>query len=380
MRDVARLPVGLVMGLVMGLGSAGLALAQSDAVVHVEYAASGGSGGCPSSASFIEQLRSRSHRIRVSDRTDGARTIVVRVEAHDGRSAGRLTIREVDGGEAERSVQGSTCSEVVSSLAFVAAVAVDPGASLLPEPHAVSPAATAAPAPPASKAGGSIPAAPAPSATPQETTTTTPPPTVANGGSDEREPPSRTERASNEDGNDARPTAKSWELAVGLDGQVLSGPAPSVVFVLPVFVEIASSHRGLLSPSARLHFERLNTSSQTAGAGAEFTWTAGGLDLCPVAWSPDRFRIAPCLRTEVGVLQGGGIGVQPARSSSRLWLSTGAAAHVRWMAFRPVFVDLEAGLGAPLVRDRFFVQQNTMVFRVPDAEWSAALGVGATIW
>jgi hypothetical protein len=344
------------------------------ASVFVDYEAA--PTRCPDANAFRAQLQTR-RSVRWSEHTSGARRLIVRIEARDGRYVGGLTVREVGGPESEREVVGNTCAEVVSGLAFVAALAIDPGNSSGESPKAAPPNPSEADPSPSSSASSNASSS-----------------ASANGaGSDVTTPPQSTAAAPSADdiasitGATSRETedrtaglkGKHWHLALGVGGQVISGPAPNVMFAVPVFIDISSTSASVFSPSARLHFERASSSSTQDGTGGDFTWTEGGVDLCPIAWSTSRTRVEPCLRTEVGVLRATGLGIEPARGASRIWMSIGPALHARWRAMGPVFVDLSGSLDAPLVRDRFFVEPNTTVFLAPPVEWSATLALGVTL-
>src|SRR6185436_14410986 len=52
----------------------------------------------------------------------------------DGETTEHLALRGADGTDTERKVSGDTCSEVVSALALIAAIAVDPEPAANPKP------------------------------------------------------------------------------------------------------------------------------------------------------------------------------------------------------------------------------------------------------
>lgn len=358
--------------------STAFAVADDAAVIQIDYDAHA-PPLCPGAGAFADQLTARNHGVRVTTTTGaGVRMLVVRIDAQRARLVGHLTVREVDGTENERTVAGDTCAEVVAGLAFVAAVALTHS----PAPTSREPQATAA-----VRAAQPGPSAPTPSAEAEPVSTgrasdkdgarTAAPDTKA-GSASSRRASERTEEVNPLQPIDA--AAKRWGLSIGGDGHIVNGAGPTTLVAVPVFAEIASTSRSLVAPSMRARFERASSARQTAAGGAEFTWTAGSIDLCPLAWSPGRFRNEACLRTEAGTMAGAGLGLQPVRTSVRPWLSVGPAVRGRWTLRSPLFLEIEGSMGVPLFRDRFFVQPNATVFRVPLFELGVAAGAGIVLW
>jgi hypothetical protein len=154
---------------------------------------------------------------------------------------------------------------------------------------------------------------------------------------------------------------------------------PNVLFAVPLFVDVARAAGGF-GQSARIRFERVSGSTQQASAGADFTWTVVSLDACPFGAFSGALRADGCLRAVAGALDASGAGVLPPRSASRPWVSLGAAARGRWEFASPFFLEAEAALDFPMVRDRFFVEPNTTVFRPAVAGWGVAAGLGMTLF
>jgi hypothetical protein len=155
---------------------------------------------------------------------------------------------------------------------------------------------------------------------------------------------------------------------VGAGSALTGGLTPDLLLSVPVFVEVAWS-----SPSLRLRLERGGSST-----GADFTWTAGSLDTCPVAWSPAPIRLSPCLRLRGGLLEATGEGVVPVRSDTRRWLDFGALVRARLDFPGPFFFELEGGASIPATRDRFFVEPDATIHRAPLVMGAAAAGAGVS--
>ena len=356
--------------------------APSEAL-RLDYVAA---SGCPSADAFLDQVRARSPRIRSASGNEPARTLVVRLASRNHRTTGRLTLREVDGSEAERSVVGESCSDVAAGLALIAALAVDPTASSETPASSGTPASSRTPGAPGISGIPGTPGTPsdagADAAPVSESLATAPPATPP---ADLPQPPLTAVKVGASRSNDtalpAEVDRRHWQLAFGAHGEVASGALPNVLVAVPVFVEVARVSGTLLAPAARVRFERAASGVVASAAGsAEFTWTAGSLDLCPIAWSRAALRLTPCLRTEVGAVEAAGINVQPARSGVRPWWSMGTVARGRWVVYGPLFVELEAAFLVAIVRDRFFLEQGGTVFRPSLVGGSASAGIGVSIW
>lgn len=364
MTRIRRRPyrVGVAAGaaLLGALFSSAFVLAQPDDAVRLDYVAP---SPCPTAGAFRTELAARRVRVRVVT-TEAPRTLLVNIEARAGRFVGRLVLRELAGSETERTVTGETCAEVVSSLAFVAAMALDPAAAGRTPGIAAPPASDASAAAMATEAADASPSLEAGSA--------------GDGGGPTRAPPATQEPPG------ARPAAeeqrRSWTLSAGVDVRLVAGAAPPLVVAIPIFLELSATGESVFTPALRVSFMRAAGSTHSTGGGADFTWTTGGLDLCPIAWSPRDVRAEACLTTVIGVLAAAGTGVDPPRSSSRPWISMGAGGRTRWYALDPAFFEIGASVDAPLVRDVFFVRPDTTVFRVPVVGWAVAAGAGATFW
>ncbi len=306
------------------------------------------------------------------------RALVVRIRAHHRSFAGRITVREPDGTSTERAVAGESCAQVMTALALIAAVAVDPTAASSGGTAAAS--ATAASSTPPASSSSAAPAASsssAPTSAPPASASPPPPPPPPpkpdEPNPDEPKPP---DDAHEEPSPAPPPRPGTWGFAVGAHAGAIDGVAPDVLLLLPIFVE-AAREGSFFAPAARLRFDRSGSGTvSSGGASAQFTWTAAALDLCPIKLGAGRFDARPCLRFEGGSLAAAGVDVQPSRSGARPWLSTGAAARGRFVVIGPLFLEAEAALGLALVRDRFFVEPSQTVFKTPLVGWSATGGVG----
>jgi hypothetical protein len=92
-----------------------------------------------------------------------------------------------------------------------------------------------------------------------------------------------------------------------------------------------------------------------------------------------RLDVLPCVHAEGGVLASTGVDIVPARSDTRPWVSLGAVGAVRYRLVWLLFAELSIGLRLPLVRDRYFFEPDTTVFRPPPFAALANGGLGVTI-
>jgi hypothetical protein len=75
--------------------------------------------------------------------------------------------------------------------------------------------------------------------------------------------------------------------------------------------------------------------------------------------------VRPCVGAEGGVFAASTGDVTTARDRSRLWLAPSLAARVGYAPISPVFVELQAAIAAPLVRDDIVVDPSLFVYRAP---------------
>jgi hypothetical protein len=128
---------------------AGPLWAQQESV-HLDYDVS---AGCPDRDAFIAEVVARTSKARFVDDSHDVRNFKATIRTDAERTIGSLVSNSGQAGS-ERRVSGKTCTEVVSALALITALAIDPGASTQPSP----------PKPPEKAPTGSTETAPATSA------------------------------------------------------------------------------------------------------------------------------------------------------------------------------------------------------------------------
>jgi hypothetical protein len=353
------------LALLAVLAGADDARAQAVRSVRIDYEAA---PGCPDEKAFEEQIRARTSKVLVAP--DGQATARVRIMSRAGRFEGDVLLADANAGasakvrEAHRRVEGG-CADVAAALALITALALDPTASTASDVGQGNPAT----------AGGSPTPAPAPPPAPPAASAPAPPAAPigeARAGKSDSEPLSD---------EDAR--AHPWGLSIGAQAGLTTGVTPGLLVSVPAFIDIWRRSARLVAPALRLRFERADSGTVTVGsvgAGADFSWTAGSIDLCPIAWAPGRMRLWPCARAEGGALVATGTGVSPPRTGTRAWVSVGLVARARLTVIGSLFLELEGGAFAPIVRDRFFVEPNSTVQQAPVVAAAGAAGIGVTFW
>jgi hypothetical protein len=295
---------------------------------------------CPSAEVFERQFRARTTRAElVAGVAEASRSFLITLSSEPGRAVGRIEIDGPADAVATREVAGQTCAGVVSALALIAALAVDPLATE------------------SAAAASSQPDAPAAQVAPKPSPVAAP---------DQGKHTGRTPRP-------------HTVVAAGLDGNVVMGlfpkPAPSV----SLFGEAHLERGSLLSPSARLSLSGAVSSSVAAPPGsAKFRWLAAALDGCPFDLRLFRgLHATPCAFMEVGVLEGSGSGVLTPEVESRRWLALGGSGRLNWL-FGRFFVEAQGRLEAPLSRDTFVltVPGRVVVHAIPAILGSFGLGAG----
>lgn len=302
-------------------------------MLRVEY---GAPAGCSSRAAFVAELEARTRRVRVVDTTEPIASIAVELGDRTTGIVGQLRLREPDGTETLRAVAGKSCEEVVSALALIAAVLVDPDAATHAAPPPTAPATPAPPAP-----AGSAPV-PAPRA---------------------EEP--------------------AWRLlpSFGAGLSVTSTVAPDPSFAPSLELGLHAERGAHHGPFLLLSFERFASSSVSTDAGvADFSTWLGRLSLCPLRWPPtSSLSVAPCAAFEAGSLHVDVANTLDKQEPTVPWFAAGPGLHVEARPLRVLALELDLLGIFPLVRDSFYFSPNLPVFSVPVFGWTGRVGVKA-VW
>ncbi|HEY4158943.1 MAG TPA: hypothetical protein VGM29_12630, partial [Polyangiaceae bacterium] len=267
---------------------------------------SAGSAECDASSSFAARLEQRSRRLRPALASEPAIDFSLELGSTGRALSGRLRVRERDGNETERVVTGASCDEVLSALALIAAVLVDPNA--LSERAQTQPAAQ-------------------------------PEPAVARS-----EPPA------------GAPPKRSWAFGAGVGAGVEGAIAPDVAFTSSAQLEAALGGDGILSPRVALAVHQSFPDTVTTPAGlAHFRWTALRVSGCPLRYpSSGPWALRPCLLFDAGRLEVAGDRTYLQDTARVTWFALGGVAHAELRPIPPLSFGLDAGFVAPFVRDTFF--------------------------
>lgn len=324
--------------------------------IRVAYAAP---AECPDQHAFVAQVLARTPLARPAREGEPARMFTVTIHRRGQRVIGDLTVQEATGESSARTVAAKNCDDVVGALALVAALTIDPAASTAPLPPAPAPA----PAPATTTAQPAEPPAQPPR-----------PPDI--------EPPAPPVSAPP---RQPQPTAIApWSASAGLMGGVTGGVSPGLMPTARLFASLASLASGAWAPAATLSVAGGASRVSAGPTEVGFTWVAGRLDACPVAWRPaSRLALRPCAMLEGGVLRASpddsrGLASHQARSVG--WLSAGALASAE-LRLGALVLRVEGGAYAPIPRYTFvFNGDETPIHRVPLVSGFAALGAGVAFW
>lgn len=308
-------------------------------------------GLCPSGDTFFGDVRARTDKIRPAQGAERARTLKVDVEEGANESRGALAIVAEDGSTSSvRTVRAKTCGDVVSALALVAALAIDPEARTSELPNMVD-------------AGPALRAAPLASSV---TTSESPAPAKARDAGEAdasvRSTPSPSATAV-EPPTPSKPIETRFSIGVGVEGASVLAVRPALSVVLGLDLQ----RDEVVSPSFTLRLSRSFTGSASVAAGtANLTFSAVGLEPCPLRFRiGEAFALLPCARLAFGFVEAQGAGVTTPANALRGWGDVGAHLRASLRIIGPVFLEAHGGARFPLFRDRFFVDQDSTIYEIP---------------
>jgi hypothetical protein len=289
---------------------------------------------CGDRDQFTEEILKRTERLRPAEPAERALTFLVNLAGASGGIRGQLAIREPDGNLSLRDVPGSDCAAVLSAMALIAALTVDP----LARPDREVPAAARRRRPPA--------------------LVKVPPPEVA--------PPEQRR---------PRPFVYGVGARVNVHGAVM----PGVALGVGAHFAVQSERGSLFSPLLRagVVFAR-RTDIEKDLATADFEWLTARIELCPLRIGSERVSLRPCAFVDAGRLKGSGEGIASQREQSVFWSASGAELSAEARLVGPLTLGAEVGVLLPFRRDRFYFAgpPDETVHRVPRAGLSAGVGLG----
>jgi hypothetical protein len=136
------------------------------------------------------------------------------------------------------------------------------------------------------------------------------------------------------------------------------------------------------SPELQLGALSLRSERQAdaQSVGSRFAVSALQGSFCPLrVLSSQTWSVRPCVQLEVGRISGEGVGSALARSTERhgLWLSSGASLQGGAVVWGPLTLGAAIGATFPWVRHEFFLEPDTLVYRVPAVGWRAGASLTA---
>ncbi len=322
--------------------------------------------GCPDAAFFVREVSARTSQVSFSEGSIASRSFHVRVRSAPESHVGFLRIDDARGRASERRFEAANCQEVIVALALVAALAVDPNASLAPAP---ADGQVSGRRPAAGQPDGAARAPekqPEPPAAPPPTPPPTPPPPRAPVAAPvfDRPPPA------------AASDALTWSIGPAFG--MLAATSPPL-FSIGWLVEVERRRSGFV-PGARL-MPFLGETGVTGPSGdlAEFRLIAARLEGCPLALAPsEAMRVKPCLGVDAGLLHARGVGAPQPSQRDVFWLAALLDVDLQLAVTHGVFIEISGGPGFPITRPVFVFERPLItVHEVPWIVAHAAIAGGA---
>lgn len=333
---------------------------EGDAAVAVRLRYSA-SPGCPTEGDFVNAVRARTPLARFANDTD-AWDVSVAARSSADASSGVLSGR----GSAPREVTGRSCDDVVSALALILALAIDPRADVAAVPVGSVPAPPAPPSP--------LPALPAP----PPPVAPAPPPVVA-------EPPPPPPPRPPPRG-EPRSAAFFWGAGASA-GASSAFSASWITLIGPsLSVELGARWTPLASPSllvsGALDFGSAGT---VAAAASSFRLRRIRLDVRPLRVELGvPVALVPYAGVEIGTLTGDAEAsavITEAREENRTWLAFAQGAVLELRLADAIYLFLSAEIREPLRRYRFvFRTPDTDVAEVQPVELGGRAGAAVRFW
>ncbi len=288
-------------------------------------------GGCGSAVVLRERFEARVPELRMRFEKDTA--VRFTIEETPSAVRARLLILLDEGGELSRTIEAENCDAAIEAIAFIAAVALDPGAD-----------------------------------DPLKLRT-----------EDRLIPDKETPREVDQPAPPRQPARKRFWTASAFARANL-GQAPDFIWGGGLGIENAADGSGLWAPSARLiagHSRRGGFEREYGTA--RFDLTSVALDLCPSQTQGEIFRLQLCGTLEGGVLRAEGRDTYLPARSVRPWAGLGPSAAAEILILAPVRLSYRGAAIFPLIRDSFRFQE-TIFHEVPPVALELTMGVSVRFW
>ncbi len=345
------------LALLTILARPSLAAAADPPPILIDYHAA---PGCPGEDVFLDEILWRSSVVRLASPWERDVLLVeARLTQRGALHSGRLSLgRGRD--RTTREIQGESCDEVVSALALVTALAVDPRASMARKRPSPSPSSSPAPAP----ASGALAAAPPGRSSPFAALPLLVPPELL---------------------ATPLPALLSAQRAVPVPVPVhwFAGARFSTAFAVtprPLFGGGLFAERAIgLFAWLRAGIDLAATGTFTAGPGdVWFLHAAGRVEGCAFRLRLyAKLSVIPCLGLEGGALHGEGVVAGSITKVSHLtvpWAAAGALPRFA-IDLGAAVLELQGGPTLPLVRRSFtFENPNYVIHDLPAVTLGLTLG------
>lgn len=286
----------------MACASARFAHAEVD-VVKLDYAAP---DGCPDREAFVAQIVERTPAVRFE--ATAPRTFAVAVVTTPDGFSGTLVVDST----ADKQLAAARCDDLVSALALVTALAIDPTIDLT--------------APPVKPAPIAVVAAP-------------------------------------------RPPVSRWRPDVTVGALVDTGVTPD-----PLLAGVVQWRVSRRAWSIEASFIGGRDTTMHEGGTATFTWLAVQPAACLVMRRT--VELAGCGHVELGLVRAAGEEIVNGRALNRLWWTAGVHGDARWPARSRGFLQLQLGVSVPLTRDRYRFNPGVVVHETSAVTAWLGVGVG----
>jgi hypothetical protein len=294
-----------------GVAGTGASAARADRekaeeVVELRYAAP---PECPTRDAAVGLIRERTPAVRFA--AGARRVFAISVAAGEHGYTGALVVDAT----ADKQLTAQRCDDLVTALALVISLAIDPAAAARDEPVAVT-----------------MPAPPVP-----------PPP----------------------------PRQRAWTLDGSLAGELGAGVTPDPLLAGGLAARV--TRRAL---AAELTIVAGRDTTRAAEASASFTRIIARPAACRLTIRL-RLELGGCGHAELGIVHATGDDIVNGRGLTRLWAAAGVYGSLRWPAsISGGFAQLQLGLAVPFTRDRYRFMPGTVIHETPPVTGWLGLRVG----
>lgn len=292
---------------------------------------------CPDGAEFVRRVREKTTKFHPVGPELGMRLFVVMIEGA-APSRGQLAIKGGKNPQAERSVEGDTCDEVVSALALATALAVDPRSGM-------------------GSSSDALPPLPAPEVVREE-------PKQGKTCVPERAPAPRAPSA---------PPRPSWGL--GVYGLAAFDVAPNPLIGPGLWLEFKSRPDHPATVYQLAIEQAWSKEASKSEVPIDFSRTLLRLGVCPFVRTFGPAEAIVCGQATAGVLRASTRGVPGATDDTRFWGAAGGSLQLRFALGRSFGFMLGGGFDVSFERDWYVYQPGIELHRVSPVSGFGTAGI-----